>query len=112
MSHSTKVYPKRPWQDIAREAQDLRDATIAQVEPPLPDLSNDKQPANVMGIPAEILQSHELSITQLPPEELVALLASGQLSAVAVTRAFLRRAGIAQKLVIQSLIDMIRQTPQ
>lgn len=101
MSRSAKVKPKKPWQDIAREAQDYRDATIAQVKPPIPDLSKYNRPTNVISIPKEILDPTELLITQLPPEELVALLASGRLSATVVTKAFLRRAGVAQKLVMK-----------
>lgn len=52
-----------------------------------------------MKIPSEVLEPEEIRITSLPPEELVQLLASGQLTATTVTKAFLRRAGLAQKLV-------------
>lgn len=88
----------RPWQDIAREAQEHRDATIALIKPMLPPLPA-HLPKNVMNIPATLLTPAELRTTDMVPEDLLRELAEGRLTAEAVTTAFLRRAGMAQGLV-------------
>ena len=89
---------KTTWQEIARTAQQIRDASLSRVDPALPEL-----PANlakdVTDVPKYLLTTDEVVITQTPPEELVASLATGKLTSTAVTNAFLRRAGLAQKLV-------------
>lgn len=91
---------KVPWQEIAKQAQAQRDKSIDQIQPPIPAVpSPDELPLNVTSIPRELLNEAELKITESPPEELLKFLASGELSSVDVTTAFLRRAGIAQKLV-------------
>ncbi|EHY52325.1 Acetamidase [Exophiala dermatitidis] len=90
---------KVPWQEIAKQAQAQRDKSIDQIQPPIPAVpSPDELPLNVTSIPRELLNEAELKITESPPEELLKFLASGELSSVDVTTAFLRRAGIAQKL--------------
>ena len=89
---------KRPWQDIAREAQQYRDASITQIQPELPQLPEDL-PKDVTKIPATVLSSEEIQITEMLLEDLLSVMASADVSAVAVTTAFLRRAGLAQKLV-------------
>jgi len=93
-----KNAPKVPWQNIAKEAQDYRDETIAQLTPPIPSIPPNL-PKNVMNIPTTTLDPSIISITGLPPEELLASLTAGQLSATVVTDAFLRRAAVAQELV-------------
>jgi amidase len=85
------------WQDIARNARDHRDATLALLDPPLPDITS--LPLDSSTIPKTILSAEELQITESDPVDLVSQLASSTLSAVQVTKAFLRRAGLAQKLV-------------
>lgn len=90
--------PAKPWQDIARIAQEHRDRSIAKITPAVPEVPSDL-PANVTNIPKELLSKSELSITESAPENLLANLASGKLASVKVTTAFLRRAGLAQKLV-------------
>lgn len=90
--------PKRPWQDIVREAQGRRDESVALVTPKLPKLP-DPLPATVVGVPSQILTLEELKITEMLPEDLLKSLASGSLTTAAVTAAFLRRAVVAQKLV-------------
>lgn len=52
-----------------------------------------------MDIPAKLLSPDEIQITELPVEELADMLRLRKLTAMVVTLAFLRRAGIAQKLV-------------
>ena len=75
-----------------------RDVTIAEVEPPVPDVPSDL-PRNVTSIPKKLLSLAEITITETTPEQLVADLAAGKLTSKEVTNAFLRRAGLAQKLV-------------
>jgi amidase len=99
-----KAKPKRPWQDIAKEAQEYRDASIARVVPGLPvafehiQLS-ERLPKNSIHGPSKALHPRDFKITETLPENLVKALASGELSSTDVTTAFLRRAGLAQKLV-------------
>ncbi|KAI9772592.1 MAG: hypothetical protein M1839_002444 [Geoglossum umbratile] len=87
----------RPWQHVAQEAQEHRDASIARVQPEVPQLPPNL-PTNVINIPHETLGRDEIRITEMTPEGLLGMLASGNLTATAVTRAFLRRAALAQKL--------------
>ena len=88
----------RTWQEIAKTAQEHRDASIARVEPAVPEVPQNL-PVDVTGLPQELLSKAEISITESSPEDLLAAIASGQLSCNLVTKAFLRRAGLAQKLV-------------
>lgn len=87
----------RPWQDIAAETQQYRDSTISELSPPVP-YPPSKLPKNVLAIPKTLLSSEELEITSLPPEKLLEKLTTGHVAATAVTLAYLRRAGLAQRL--------------
>jgi hypothetical protein len=98
MARDTKAKQKRPWQDIAREAQEYRDASIARVQPGVPQLPT-SLPQNVVDVPRNALSQQEVQITETAPEDLLSALASGELKATTVATAFLRRAGLAQKLV-------------
>ncbi|KAF2229619.1 putative glutamyl-tRNA amidotransferase subunit A [Viridothelium virens] len=89
--------PAKPWQEVAKEAQEHRDQTIAAVQPDIPNVP-DELPLNVTAIPTQLLTAEELEITGQTAEQLLPKLASGKLSSVAVVNAFLRRAGLAQKL--------------
>jgi len=89
--------PPKPWQEIAREAQYYRDSTIAKLEPPLPTLPGDL-PLDVSGVPRRYLSENEIKLTETAPETLLAQLANGEITCLAVTKAFLRRAGLAQQL--------------
>ncbi len=86
------------WQEVAKKAQEHRDASIKLVKPAVPDVPSEL-PLNVTEIPKHLLTAEEVVITETAPEDLVTSLASGKLTSTAVTNAFLRRAGIAQKLV-------------
>lgn len=88
----------KSWQQIAKTAQDLRDASINRIHPPVPDVPSDL-PTNVTDIPRQLLTTDEILTTERSTEDLVSLLASGKLTSTAVVKAFLRRAGIAQRLV-------------
>ena len=91
---------KAPWQDTAQLAQSLRDKSIDQIQPPIPEVSSQADlPLNTTSLPKKLLGETEFKITETPPEGLLKSLASGELTCVDVTTAFLRRAAIAQKLV-------------
>ncbi|KAI0012464.1 amidase [Xylariaceae sp. FL0662B] len=92
ISHGAK------WEDVAADRQRHRDATITELDPPLPDLHSDKIPLNTTGIPKTILTDREIQITNSNVEDLIPKIASGEWSATTVIKAFLRRAGLAQKL--------------
>ena len=86
------------WEDVARDAQKHRDSTIDAIEPPLPLLPSDIS-HNVIDIPRQTLSQEEIQITETPILRLLQLLKTGEVTATAVTNAFLRRAAVAQKLV-------------
>ena len=86
------------WQEISQEKKNHRDRSIAQIQPTLPELPPDLPP-NVVQIPSRVLPEDENNIATKSPESLVSELASGSLTSEQVTKAFLRRAIIAQKLV-------------
>lgn len=77
--------------------QEYRDATIAALDPALPDIS--EIPSNTISVAKQVLTADEVRITESTVERLVPQLADGTLSAIDVAKAFLRRAGLAQKLV-------------
>jgi amidase len=85
------------WQEVALDRQAYRDATIALVEPAIPDLND--LPLNTLPIAEQVLTPEEIKITESTVEDLATSLAKGELSAVTVTKAFLRRAALAQKAV-------------
>ncbi|KAI1634092.1 acetamidase [Biscogniauxia mediterranea] len=86
------------WQEVAADRQRHRDATIAQLEPPLPELPAGEIPLNTTTVPKEVLSEEELTITETTLDDLIEKLASGQWTSTAVIKAFMRRAGLAQKL--------------
>ena len=88
---------KRAWQDVAKEAQGYRDASIKHVTPALPPVPQ-PLPVNVTDIPRRLLPKHELEITESSPEDLIEAIARGSLKSINVTKAFLRRAALAQAL--------------
>jgi amidase len=83
---------------LIAEARELRDTSVARVEPPLASLP-DPLPKNVMGIAKQVLTPEELNITSYDVPELLQALRQKVYSCETVTRAFLRRAALAQKLV-------------
>jgi len=85
------------WQETARQMQEHRDSTVAAVQPPIPKVPEDL-PLNVTHLPKELLTSREIELTESPPEHLISELAAGRITATEVTKAFLRRAGLAQRL--------------
>ncbi|MCJ1378120.1 hypothetical protein MMC17_001216 [Xylographa soralifera] len=88
---------KASWQEVAKTAQEYRDASIGRVEPAVPNVPQ-YLPRDVTSIPKELLSKEEVEITQTLTEDLLKSLASGELTSTTITKAFLRRAGLAQKL--------------
>lgn len=86
------------WQDIAKAAQTHRAETIARVKPSVPEPPTDL-PLNVTPLPAKLLPPNVIRITESSTEDLIDLLATGKLTSTEVTTSFLRRAGLASKLV-------------
>lgn len=85
------------WQEVAADRQAYRDAGIATLEPALPDIPS--IPLNTIPLAKQFLTEAEIKITETSVQELILKLADGELSAVEVAKAFLRRAGLAQKAV-------------
>ena len=102
MPRSRKRKQQTDWQSVALEAQAYRDASISRVQPSIPSVP-ENLPPNVMHFPSKLLTRGDLDITKLPPEVLLSMLASGEITATATITAFLRHAGLAQKLVSCSL---------
>ncbi|KAF2770013.1 putative glutamyl-tRNA amidotransferase subunit A [Teratosphaeria nubilosa] len=85
------------WRDISTKMMKHRDGSIAKVQPRIPDVPR-HLPSNVTGIPKQLLSKEVIAITESKPEDLLAKLTTGKISSVAVTNAFLQRAGLASKL--------------
>lgn len=84
------------WEEKAQPARTKRDRSLAQVEPPLQNLP-DHLPQNSQSLPKTVLTPKELEITEgYTVTKLLAKLRSRELSSEEVTRAFLRRAALAQ----------------
>lgn len=76
-----------------------RERSMAKVEPKLEGLP-DTMPLNSQHVPKDVLTAEELEITEnYSVTELLAKLKSRSLSVEKVTRAFLRRAAVAQAMV-------------
>ncbi|KAI9740774.1 MAG: hypothetical protein M1818_004739 [Claussenomyces sp. TS43310] len=84
-------------QVLVAEALALRDASLAAIEPPLVGIP-DKIPNNVCSVADDVLTPDEINITSYDVPILLRLMRDKELSCEAVTRAFLRRAALAQKL--------------
>jgi hypothetical protein len=95
---SKHTMASKTWQETAQSMQKHRADTIAAVDPAVPDPPTDL-PLNVTGIPISLLSEEVISITDKFAEQLISDLASGKLTSVAVTKAFLQRAGLASRLV-------------
>lgn len=92
------------WQQIAKEAQDHRDNTMAQVQStlsasPKVQLETDDIQNTAVEQARVLLPAQDVHITEMLPEDLITALGTGQVSATDVVNAYLRRAVVAQKLV-------------
>ncbi|KAI5861571.1 amidase [Durotheca rogersii] len=86
------------WQEVAADRQRHRDESIAAVRPPVPEIRPEDVPVSTIAIPEKLLTAREVQITSLDVPDLAKRVASGEWSTTTVVNAFLRRAGIAQKL--------------
>ena len=92
------------WEEVAQRVRAHRTISLAKVEPTIPDVPS-PLPNDVVTLPAKLLSPRENEITTTKAEDLVISLATGRLSSIEVMRAFLRRARLAQKLVIMPLVS-------
>ncbi|KAL3473085.1 amidase [Aspergillus californicus] len=84
------------WETKVQEALSLRDATLQQVDPPLAAIP-DILPLNSQDLPAQFLTAREYELTQsYDAVQLVQMLRSKQVTSLELTKAFLRRAALAQ----------------
>ncbi|KAI5299383.1 hypothetical protein KEM56_003289 [Ascosphaera pollenicola] len=104
------------YQPAVKKVRDYRESTLAKVEPPLKDLPS-PLPANCQGLPAQVLTERERELTEkYEAVELVELMSSKKVTCEEVTRAFLRRAALAQaatncltELIWDEAIERARQ---
>lgn len=91
--------PTAQWELIVAETRKSRDAGFAKVEPPLQGIPDDL-PLNSTALPKTVLSAQELDITEnYTITKLLAALRNRDVSVEEVTRAFLRRAALAQAAV-------------
>ena len=85
------------WEEIAADKK----ARITASIPPQWRISSIPKTSNVMDYPktSGILSTEELAITESSATDLVTELATGKLTSVAVTTAFLKRAALAHQLL-------------
>jgi len=83
---------------LISQALETRDSSLARVEPALEHIP-ETLPKNVTKIANEVLTAKELEITALDAPEIIKAIREKVYSCEEVTRAFLRRAALAQKLV-------------
>ena len=85
------------WEDIAADKK----KRIADSIPQEWRIKSEPTDVSVMAYPKQsgIMSAEELAITESTAVDLVAQLAAGKLSSVAVTTAFLKRAALAHQLV-------------
>lgn len=87
------------WQRKAQVALDHRDETLSHVSPKLGKLPN-PLPLSSQGLPKLLLTEREFELTEnYDAIALVDMMKSKKVSSEEVTRAFLRRAAIAQESV-------------
>ncbi|KAF7554082.1 hypothetical protein G7Z17_g3180 [Cylindrodendrum hubeiense] len=98
----TGVHELQFWEDKVRWARDKRDVSLAKVEPKLQGIP-ETLPLSSQGLPKAILSAREIEITEkYHITELLLLLRERRISVEEVTRAFLRRAALAQTAGIGS----------
>jgi amidase len=97
MAATVTIASGATWEEVATDRQKHRDATISALDPPLPEIKD--VPLNTIPLAKQVLTAEEIKITETLVEDLVVQLAKGEISCVTVTKAFLRRAGLAQKAV-------------
>lgn len=94
------------WEERAKSARDFRDETLSKVDPPLGPLP-DPLPLSSQELPKKYLTPREYELTQnYDAIELLEMLRTKKVTSEELTRAFLRRAALAQYAVwIQDRTD-------
>lgn len=93
------IPPNATWQEKVKAACDYRDATLAKVDPPLGPLP-DPLPLSSQELPKLMLTPKEYELTQnYDAIELLKMLREKTITSEELTRAFLRRAALAQLAV-------------
>ncbi|TVY81376.1 putative amidase, partial [Lachnellula suecica] len=82
---------------LVAQARETRDSSLARIEPPLGKIPSPRS-KNVTKIANDLLTARELEITALDAPEILTAIREKTYSCVDVTRAFLRRAALAQEL--------------
>ncbi|KAH6951047.1 amidase signature domain-containing protein [Ilyonectria sp. MPI-CAGE-AT-0026] len=97
---------KADYKEIVSSARAKRDTSLAKVKPKLQGIP-DKLPLNCQGLPKAILTPRKIEITEnYSFTELLALLQERKIIVEEVTRAFLRRAALAQAAT-NCLVDLM-----
>lgn len=92
------------WQEKVSWAQDFRQKSLEKVEPRLEGLPTE-QPLSSQDLPKMVLTPREIEITEkYTVKELLDILRERKISVEEVTRAFLRRAALAQAAVSHETI--------
>lgn len=87
------------WQELAKKACDVRDASLAKVDPPLGPLP-EPLPLNTRDLPKQMLTPREYELTtKYSAIELLKMLHSKELKSEELTRAYLRSAALSQLAV-------------
>ncbi|EER37032.1 acetamidase [Histoplasma capsulatum H143] len=87
------------WEEKARTVRDYRDATLARVDPPLVPLP-DPLPLSSIDLAKQLLTAREHDLTQnYDAIALLRMLRAREITSEELTRAFLRRAAVAQYAV-------------
>jgi len=97
MAATVTIASGATWQEVAADRQKHRDATISALDPPLPEIKDVL--LNTIPLAKQVLTAEEIEITETLVEDLVVQLGKGEINCATVTKAFLRRAGLAQKAV-------------
>ncbi|KAF2103321.1 amidase family protein [Rhizodiscina lignyota] len=88
-----------PWEEKAKVARDYRDESLSKIDPPLKGLP-DPLPLNSQDLPKQYLTDREYELTQnYDPIALLDLLRTKKVTSEELTKAFLRRAALAQYAV-------------
>jgi hypothetical protein len=87
------------WEELAKSARDFRDQTLSKVDPPFDPLP-DPLPLSSQELPKKYLTPREYELTQdYDAIELLEMLRTRKITSEELTRAFLRRAALAQYAV-------------
>lgn len=97
------IMPGTTWEQVAKEAQAHRQASIDCKQFMNPGfaaaIQDSTDSLDQSGLPKRVLYLEELEITESLPEDLISALAEQRCTAVNVTKAFLNRAVLAQYAV-------------